>query len=179
MGTVDTPTYCVRFDHNDKYVAAAKGDGSIEIYNLFTGKRSYICNEGMENAMPTTVLRWRPHDAPGVTKNVMLATNAEGSLMHFHTTSGRMLHKIYDPLNQLLTADYKPDGKEFLTGGSDTKVRVYDEQTRQLKLTLEGGGGGQPGHMNRVFCAKFVPEDHNLVVSGGWDKNVKVWDLRI
>ena len=54
---MDVPTYCVRFDYNDKYIAAAKGDGSIQIYNLFTGKMSYICNENMENPMPTTILR--------------------------------------------------------------------------------------------------------------------------
>ena len=117
-------------------------------------------------------------EAPGVTKNVMIATNADGSLLHFHTTSGRQLHKIYDPMNQLLTADYKQDGKKFLTGGEDGKIRVYDEQTRQCTETLEGGGGGLPGHTNRVFCAKFVSEDPNLIVSGGWDKNVKIWDIR-
>jgi len=127
LGAVDVPTYCVRFDYNDKYIAAAKGDGSIQIYNLFTGKMSYICNDSMDNAMPTTILRWRPLEAPGVTKNVMIATNAEGSLLHFHTTSSRLLHKIYDPHNQLLTADYKPDGRSFLTAGEDGKVRVYDE----------------------------------------------------
>ena len=122
--------------------------------------------------------RWRPLTAPGVTKNVLIATNAEGSLLHFHTTSGKLLHRIYDEFNQLLTADYKPDGTEFLTGGEDGKVRVYDEQTRQLKATLAGGGSGEPGHSNRVFCAKFVQEDPNLIVSGGWDRNVKVWDVR-
>ena len=78
----------------------------------------------------------------------------------------------------MLTADYKQDGKEFLTAGEDCKIRIYDEQTRQEKICLEGGGGGLPGHQNRIFCAKFVSEDPNLVVSGGWDKNVKVWDLR-
>ena len=76
------------------------------------------------------VYRWRPLEAKGVTKNVMIATNAEGSLLHYHTTSGRLLHKIFDPMNQLLTADYKQDGMKFLTGGEDGKVRVYDEQTR-------------------------------------------------
>ena len=108
----------------------------------------------------------------------MIATNAEGSLLHFHTTSSKQLHKIYDPMNQLLTADFKMDGKSFLTGGEDGKIRIYNEQTRQLTETLEGGAGGQPGHTNRVFCAKFVSEEPNLVVSGGWDKNVKVWDIR-
>ena len=108
----------------------------------------------------------------------MIATNAEGSLLHYHTTSSRLLHKIHDPANQLLTADYKGDGKSFLTAGEDGKIRVYDEQTRQLTETLEGGAGGLPGHTNRVFCAKFVSEDPNLIVSGGWDKNVKVWDIR-
>jgi hypothetical protein len=35
-------------------------------------------------------------------------------------------------------------------------VRVYDEQTRGLVVALEGGGSGEPGHSNRVFCVKFV-----------------------
>lgn len=178
LGTVDVPTYCVRFDFNDKYIAAAKGDGSISIFNLFTGKMSYICNDAMDNPMPTTSVRWRPLEAPGVTKNVMIATNAEGSLLHYHTTSGRLLHKIYDRTNQLNICDFKQDGRSFLTAGEDCKVRVYDEQTRQLTETLEGGGGGLPGHTNRIFCAKFVSEDPNLIVSGGWDRNVKIWDLR-
>lgn len=57
MGSVDVPTFSVRFDYNDKYVAAGKGDGTIQIYNLFTGKMSYICNEGMESPMPITIMR--------------------------------------------------------------------------------------------------------------------------
>lgn len=66
----------------------------------------------------------------------------------------------------------------FATGGSDTIVRVYDEQTRKKKLELAGGGTGEPGHSNRVFSVKFDKDDENLIISGGWDNNVKVWDLR-
>lgn len=62
-----------------------------------------------------------------MTKNVIIATNANGSLTHYHTTSGKQLNRIHDDMNQLLTCDYKPDGHAFLTAGSDSVVRVYDE----------------------------------------------------
>lgn len=29
FGDILSPTFCVRFDHNDKYIAAGRGDGSI------------------------------------------------------------------------------------------------------------------------------------------------------
>jgi WD40 repeat protein len=77
-----------------------------------------------------------------------------------------------------LTVDYKPDGTAFATGGSDCIVRVYDEATRKIKVELAGGGTGEPGHNNRVFAVKFDKEDENLLISGGWDNNVKVWDIR-
>ena len=122
--------------------------------------------------------RWRPLNAPGVTKNVIIATNADGGLYHWHTTSGKRLNRIHDEYNQLLTCDYKPDGLEFLTGGSDNYVRLYDEQTRQEKLCLINGANGEPGHSLRVFCAKFSKENDNVIISGGWDKNIKMWDTR-
>jgi WD40 repeat protein len=51
------PTFCVRFDYNDKYIAAAMADGSIRIWNVFTQKASYILNEDLDEKMPTTTLR--------------------------------------------------------------------------------------------------------------------------
>lgn len=114
-----------------------------------------------------------------MTKNVIISVNANGALQHWHTTSGKLLHTIFDELNQLLSVDYNYDGTQFVTGGSDMIVRVYDEQTRGLVVALEGGGSGEPGHSNRVFCVKFVQDDPNLVISGGWDNNVKVWDVRM
>lgn len=77
-----------------------------------------------------------------------------------------------------MTCDYNKDGTQFVTGGSDAIVRVYDEQTRGLVTALEGGGSGDPGHSMKIFCTKFNPDDPNLIVSGGWDMNVKVWDIR-
>jgi len=55
-------------------------------------------------------------------------------------------------------------------------VRVYDESTRGLVCALEGGGSGEPGHSNRIFSVKFVTDDNNLILSAGWDNNIKVWD---
>lgn len=77
-----------------------------------------------------------------------------------------------------MTVDYNPDGTQFVTGGSDCIVRVYDEQSRKIVVELEGGGSGEPGHSNRVFCVKFDQNDPNFVMSGGWDNNIKIWDIR-
>ena len=34
------------------------------------------------------------------------------------------------------------------------------------------------GHGNRIYCVKFNKGDENIVVSGGWDNNVFVYDMR-
>jgi hypothetical protein len=81
----------------------------------------------LSNASLFLLYRWRPLNAPGVTKNVIISTNADGGLYHWHTTSNKMLNKIYDPYSQLLTCDYKADGHTFLTAGNQCEIRVYDE----------------------------------------------------
>ncbi len=33
------------------------------------------------------------------------------------------------------------------------------------------------GHSNRIFALKFHPTNSNILVSGGWDSTVQIWDL--
>ena len=148
MGDTQKQTFCVRFDPNDKYIAAGKDlrinkdNRSRRWYNkniqcfywqteLYSqqqyGRANAYHLDKVFKSKNNSYFRWRPLVAPGVTKNVLISVNANGSLQHWHTTSGKLLHTIHDELNQLLTVDYKPDGTQFATGGSDCIVRVYDE----------------------------------------------------
>mmetsp|Transcript_707 Transcript_707/g.990 ORF Transcript_707/g.990 Transcript_707/m.990 type:complete len:215 (-) Transcript_707:240-884(-) len=38
--------------------------------------------------------------------------------------------------------------------------------------------GKLTGHGNRIFCVKFNKGDQNMIVSGGWDNNIFVYDMR-
>lgn len=139
---------------------------------MLTGKTSYVLNTDMDEPMPMTQVKWRPLNGPGITKNVLISVNANGSLQHWHTTSGKLLHTIHDELNPLLGADFKHDGTMFASCGQDPVVKVYDEATRELVCELTGTATGQPGHSSRVFSVKFDKDDDNLLISGGWDLTI-------
>ena len=193
LGSTEVETFCVRFDPNDKYVAAGRvvtlslgqGDGSIKVFNVLTGKQSYVLNANMKEPMPTTSIRWRPSSSPAISKNVMITVNANGSVQHWHTTSGKLIHTIYDEFNQLYCADFNSKGTQFATAGKDKavlfcakeQVRIYDETTKKLVAEMSGVSG-QPGHSNRVFSVKYDKDDDNILVSGGWDNTIQIWDLR-
>jgi WD40 repeat protein len=36
-----------------------------------------------------------------------------------------------------------------------------------------------PGHSNRVFSLNFNPDDDNIILTGGWDNTVQIWDIRV
>lgn len=55
---------------------------------------------------------------------------------------------------------------------------MYDENEKSVLSEFRGSEWSDPGHNNRVFSLKFLPEDSNLFISGGWDTNVHIWDIR-
>jgi len=106
------------------------------------------------------------------TMNVLVSAQADGSLKHWHATSGECLHSRNDnPENHLFCLDYNYEGTQLATAGRDTHIRIYDETTKSLALTMKERGD-QPGHSNRVFSVRFNPLDSNMVVSGGWDSTL-------
>lgn len=74
--------------------------------------------------------------------------------------------------------DYNEEGTQFATAGRDFKIRVYDEETKEVSAVLQGDVYNNPGHSNRIFCTKFIAEYPHLLISGGWDDSVFFWDTR-
>lgn len=72
--------------------------------------------------------------------------------------------------------DFSPNGTQFATAGKDFNIRIYDEGTKSVEVTLAAAQWDSKGHSNRVFAVKFI--DENTLVSGGWDSVVHVWDIR-
>ncbi len=34
------------------------------------------------------------------------------------------------------------------------------------------------GHTNKIYCVKFDHRHPSILYSGGWDRNVVIWDIR-
>lgn len=178
--------FVTRFSPDGGLLAAGCGDGAIRVFKTETGRLSYNLNVTNASALPTTAIAFRPASGVSKTRNVLLAVNSDGSVQHWHVTSGRCLHEIRDEKNPLLTVDYNPDGTKFATAGRDACIRIYDEATKTQISKMQGGmmSTQKPldvslGHSNRVFSLKFCNFDDNFVVSGGWDNTIQIWDTRI
>lgn len=177
--------FCVRFSPDNQYLAASFANGAIHIYNADSGKQEFVLNSADKESggtpLPTTQLRWRPHSTQSKTKSVLISVNCEfdGQILHWHIKSGKCLHTITERGNQLFCLDYFDDGSQFATAGRDRLVRVYDEATKRLVQTLQGGDQkNTAGHSNRVFSLKYHPQHPNIILSGGWDNTVQIWDTR-
>lgn len=79
--------------------------------------------------------------------------------------------------NSLCTIDFSPDGLLLATAGKDRQVRIFDETTKSMAFSMRQAGELN-GHSNRIFCVKFNQSDPNMLVSGGWDRTVQIYDLR-
>eukprot|EP00999_Lentomonas_sp_LEN2_P002081 NODE_328_length_1629_cov_114.444740_g296_i0.p1 GENE.NODE_328_length_1629_cov_114.444740_g296_i0~~NODE_328_length_1629_cov_114.444740_g296_i0.p1 ORF type:complete len:364 (+),score=55.39 NODE_328_length_1629_cov_114.444740_g296_i0:70-1092(+) len=170
--------FCVRYSPDGVYLCASCNDGYLKVYK--NGKEVYKFNAHGPNGIrtPSTCIRFKPpHSAQH--KNVLLVASADGEVSHWHITSGQRLHVTSEEDNEVFAVDYNSSATLYATAGRDKAVRVYDETTHKLLATMQSGDGHEAdGHSNRVFALKFAPNDPKVLVSGGWDNTLQIWDLR-
>jgi guanine nucleotide-binding protein subunit beta-2-like 1 protein len=82
----------------------------------------------------------------------------------------------------VLSVSFSPDNRLIVSGSRDKTIKIWNTRG-QLKGDFSAPSGhsvsGVSGHSEWVSCVRFSPDPRNpLVVSAGWDRVVKVWDLK-
>lgn len=102
----------------------------------------------------------------------------EGFLIEYDTVENTQIASLREVDNQILALDYCSELSKIATAGKDANVRIYDDVTKRLVRTYEKGSWYSPGHSNRIFSAKFKNRDPNMLITGGWDSSIFIWDVR-
>lgn len=72
----------------------------------------------------------------------------------------------------VLSVAFSADNRQIVSGSRDRTIKLWNT-LGECKYTIE-----DQGHTEWVSCVRFSPNINNpLIVSGGWDKLVKIWSL--
>ncbi|KAF2361212.1 U3 small nucleolar RNA-associated protein 15 C-terminal [Trinorchestia longiramus] len=100
----------------------------------------------------------------------LVAVSTGYKVIIYNCRTGRALSTISRFNNTVYGATYKNDGRLFVVGSEDSKIRLFDcKNNDQLRVFY--------GHNGPVRRVKFVPGFPPRLVSFSDDKTVALWDI--
>ncbi|ROV92626.1 hypothetical protein VPNG_09876 [Cytospora leucostoma] len=88
---------------------------------------------------------------------------------------GRLIQSYQAHSHEVLSLSVSADNARFASSGGDRTVFLWDVATAQ---TVRRFSHHADGHVGRVNCVAMGGAGESLVVSGGFDTTVRVWDAR-
>ena len=176
----EEPVFGVEWNPTGTNVLLSCGDSSCKILDSSSGQISKsIIGEQYEYHVPFTAGVWRPKRSAALVKNVFIGINSGGEVVHGHLqkeNTTKIIHKGIIDCPSLCSVDYSLDGAIYAVGCGDNSLRIFDETTKTEQSRLDPGPS-TAATAARVVCTKFIGP--HLIASGGWAKNILIWDLRI
>jgi mitogen-activated protein kinase organizer 1 len=94
--------------------------------------------------------------------------------------AGRLIQSYTGHGYEVLSLSVAADNARFASAGGDRVVFLWDVATAQTLRRFAGAGPGPlvSGHSSRVNAVSFGGQDDSLLVSGGFDTTVRIWDTK-
>jgi len=102
-----------------------------------------------------------------------LSGSWDGTLRLWDLSTGNTTKRFVGHTKDVLSVAFSADNRQIVSGSRDKNINLWNT-LGQCKYTITG----EEGHKEWVSCVRFSPNLNTpLIVSAGWDKIVKVWNL--
>ena len=164
------------YDFDDYYLAFGSDDSIIRVYKTLENKIACCFSDTVNYGVPITCLKFKPITVD----NILMSTRVNGVISLWNIEKNKLITSFKED-NYVYTGEYNRDGTKFATAGYDMKIRIYDQNRVELSSILQKDDKNNDhlGHTNRIYGLKFSAEHPEILLSGGWDETLFIWDTRI
>jgi len=101
-----------------------------------------------------------------------LSSSWDKTLRLWELSTGNTTRTFVGHTNDVLSVSFSADNRQIVSGSRDRTIKLWNT-LGDCKFTIT-----EKGHTEWVSCVRFSPNPQNpVIVSAGWDKLVKVWEL--
>ncbi|BFZ63944.1 cross-pathway control WD-repeat protein cpc2 [Saitoella coloradoensis] len=153
---------------NPDMLLSASRDKSIIVWNLTRDEASY--------GVPKRSL----HGHNSFVSDVVISSDGQYALSAswdktlrlWDLNTGLTTKRFVGHTSDVLSVSFSADNRQIVSGSRDRTIKLWNT-LGDCKYTIQ-----DQGHTEWVSCVRFSPNPGNpVIVSAGWDKIVKVWDL--
>merc|ERR1712042_47495 len=102
-----------------------------------------------------------------------LSGSWDHSLRLWDLSTGQTTRQFRGHTKDVLSVAFSADNRQIVSGSRDKTIKLWNT-LGVCKYTIQV----EDGHSDWVSCVRFSPNTQNpIIVSAGWDKMVKVWNL--
>jgi len=149
-------------------VLSASRDKSLIVWNLVREEGKY----GVAKRRLTGHSHYVQDVAISSDGQFALSGSWDGTLRLWDLNSGNTTRRFVGHTKDVLSVAFSADNRQIVSGSRDKTINLWNT-LGQLKFTIS-----EDGHKEWVSCVRFSPNLNTpLIVSAGWDKVVKVWNL--
>merc|ERR1712137_199089 len=106
----------------------------------------------------------------------VLSCSWDRTLRLWNLATGQTTNTFVGHEKDVLSCAFSADNRQIISGSRDRSLKLWNI-LGECKATI--GSDKSSAHTEWVSCVRFSPNPANpLIVSCGWDKAVKVWDLK-